>query len=107
MLNRYAKYVLAFIVACFLTGCGYREGVIQKDPIAYLWFTGNTEQALVSLDDKEPFVLNRTEGTQEENLTYYQVPPGKHRIVVKKGSEIVVDRVLIIGDGSIKEIRIP
>jgi hypothetical protein len=107
MLNRYARYLIALVLACVITGCGYREGVIQKDPIAYLWFTGNIEQALISLDDKEPFSLSRAEGTQEGSLTYYQVPPGKHRIVVKKGSEVVVDRIFIVADGTIKEIQIP
>lgn len=107
MLSRYAKYFLVFIVVCFVIGCGYKEGVIQKDPVAYLWFTGSAEQASVFLDDKEPFVLNKSGGSQEGNLTYYQVPPGKHRIVVKKGSEVVVDRIVIVGDGAIKEILVP
>jgi hypothetical protein len=107
MLSRYAKYLLAFILACFVTGCGYKEGVIQKDSVAYLWFTGNTEQSLVFLDGKEPFALNQTGGSEKGKPTYYQVPPGKHRVVVKKGNEVVVDRVLIVGDGIIKEILVP
>jgi hypothetical protein len=107
MLNRYAKCVLVLIVGCFIAGCGYTEGVIQKDPIAYLAFTGNTEQALVFLDNKEPFVLNNIGANQEGKPTQYQISPGKHRIVVRRGSEVVVDRILIVGDGNIKEIQIP
>jgi len=107
MISRYMEYLLVLILAFFVTGCGYKEGVIQKDPVAYLWFTGSAEQASVFLDDKEPFVLNKGGRSQEGNLTYYQVPPGKHRIVVKKGSEVVVDRIVIVGDGAIKEILIP
>lgn len=107
MLNRYRKCVFALVAICFIAACGYTEGVIQKDSVAYLWFTGNTEQAFVSLDGKEFFPLSRIPESQEGKLTYYQVPPGKHRVTVKKGSEVVVDRIFIVGNGTIKEVQIP
>lgn len=103
MISSYSKYLLVFVLALFVTGCGYKEGVVQRDSVAHLWFTGSAEQAYVFLDDKEPFVLNSSEG----KLSYYQVTPGKHRIVVKKGTEVVVDRIIIVAEGAIKEIQIP
>jgi hypothetical protein len=103
MMNSYSKYLLVFVLALFVVGCGYKEGVVQKDSVAHLWFTGSTEQAYVFVDDKEAFVLNSSGG----KLTYYQIAPGKHKIVVKKGNEVVVDRIIIVSDGAIKEIQIP
>ena len=102
-MSSYSKFALVLVLALLVTGCGYKEGVVQKDSVAHLWFTGSAEQAYVSVDDKEPFALNSSGG----NLTYYQVAPGKHRIVVRKGTDVVVDRVVIVGDGAIKEIQIP
>jgi len=99
----------------FIAGCGYREGIIQQDLKSYLWFTGETENALVFIDDKEPFALQESNYAQEDagrkthknDFIHYQLAPGKHKIVVKKNGRIVVDRVLILGGGMTKEISIP
>lgn len=84
-----------------ISGCGYKEGTLVKDPVSYLWFTGNITEAIVFVDDKKPFELGK------EGLVYHQIPPGQHRIIVKKGQEVVVDRILIIGNEITKEIQIP
>jgi hypothetical protein len=90
-----------FLATFYIAGCGYKEGALVKDPVSYLWFTGNTSQAIVTIDDTKSFEL------EKEGLIHYQIPPGKHRVVVRKGSEVVVDRVLIIGNEITQEIRIP
>lgn len=113
MSTKILKAFLVFAVLCWFAGCGYREGVLIKEPVSYLYFTGNTENAFVSIDDKEGFSLSKATlsqdagGGQAGKPTYYQVPPGKHRIAVRIGGELVVDRVLIIGNGTTQEIRIP
>lgn len=109
-MSRYLKVCAAFLMLTFpLGGCGYREGVLVKEPVSYLWFTGNIEQAYARIDDKEPFEisgLSRTEGSSG-SLIYYQIAPGKHRITVEKARTLVVDRILYIGNGTIQEIQLP
>jgi hypothetical protein len=101
MVRKIQKTLLVILVCLHLAGCGYREGTLVKDPVSYLWFTGNISQANVIIDDKKPFEL------EKEGLVYYQIPPGKHRIIVKKGGGVVVDRILIIGNEITQEIKIP
>ena len=99
----------------FFFGCGYHEGVVQEDRKSYLWFTGETESAVVILDDIETFELKSSHYIDKETgerkkstkLTHYQIAPGKHRLIVKKNDRVVVDRVLIIGNGITREIQIP
>ncbi len=101
MVPKTQKLLLTVLALLNFAGCGYREGTLVKDPVSYLWFTGNITQANVIIDDKKPFELTK------EGLVYYQITPGTHRIIVKKGEEVVVDRVLIIGNETTKEIQIP
>ena len=103
MFCRIGKILLVMIALCYLSGCGYKEGVLVKDPVSYLWFTGNVAQATVMIDDQKSFAIDKG----KEGLVYYQIPPGTHRIIVKKDGAVVVDRVLLIGNGTIKEIQIP
>jgi hypothetical protein len=98
--HKISRILLLVLAFCHFAGCGYKEGTLVKDPVSYLWFTGNITQANVIIDDKKPFELTK------EGLVYYQIPPGKHRIIVKKGEEVIVDRILIIGNETTKEIQI-
>jgi hypothetical protein len=97
-------------------GGGLKEGVVHKDSKSYLWFTGNTHEAIVFIDDLNPIVLdeiNRNAGDQDANVSnksgqvHYQISPGKHTIVVKKSGKEVVNRNILIGDGITTEIQIP
>ena len=100
--------ILFFGVAC-LAGCGYQEGVLVKEPASYFWFTGNFQEAWVKIDDKEPFAPGKS-GTAPgsgEGKVYYQISPGKHRVIVERGGQKVVDKVFYVGDGTIQEIQIP
>ncbi len=101
MVRKIQNFLLVILAFFHLVGCGYKEGTLVKDSVSYLWFTGNIAQANVTIDDRKPFELGK------EGLVHYQIPPGKHRIIVKKGGEVVVDRILIIGNEITKEIQIP
>lgn len=100
-----------------LTSCGYREGVTVAEPAAFLAFGGNTAGATVRIDDGISFSLGEGRGTtitsatgeKEKYLagTHYRIVPGKHRIQVEKNGELVVDRELLIGDGTTREISVP
>jgi len=94
--------------------CGYREGILQKEPVSYLWFTGNVERSMVSIDGGEPFALQVTDLPRdasskegEAKYVHYKLSPGKHRITVTRDGQIVVDRVLILENENIREIQVP
>lgn len=114
MNRKYRGVACALIVFLLIAGCGLREGVYQPAQRSYLWFTGDTGGAQVYIDDLEPFSLRamdnpspRNEVERKDQEVRYEVRPGKHRIVVKKGGVAVVDRLVLIGDGAIKEIKVP
>lgn len=104
------------IVAMFVVaGCGYQEGIRQPDRQSYIWFSGETKEAMAIIDDNEPFKVEQTssvdsetgERVSKQGRTLYQVKPGKHEIVVKKDGQVVVHRDLMIGAGATKEVRVP
>lgn len=104
----------AVVAAVFvLVGCGYQEGIRQPDRQSYIWFSGETKDAVAIIDDNEPFKVKHPSSfdsetwEKESGRTLYQVKPGKHEIVVKKDGQIVVRRYLIIGAGATKEVQIP
>ena len=101
------KTIYLFSIAClfiFLTSCGYKEGITQPSSNSYLKFTGNTHNALVIIDDSNPFPIQ----TSNENgrVIHYQLSPGKHRIIVKRNNDVVLNREVLIGNGMTKEINI-
>lgn len=90
--------VVGVLVFC---GCGLKETVTQKEKVSYLTFTGDTVGAIVRIDDLEPIVLNN-----EKNI-HYEMSSGKHHVVVIKDGAKVVNRTILLGSGSSKEIKIP
>jgi len=84
-------------------GCGLKETVVQKEKISYLSFTGNISNVIVHIDDLEPISLNNN---SSKNIRY-EISTGKHHIVVTKNGEEVVNRIILLGSGSVKEIKIP
>ncbi len=103
MLFRNIIYLgLALLMLC--GGCGLHEGVVLKESKSTLWFTGNTQDALVYIDDLAPISLNNSSGS---NPVHYKISPGRHSIVVKKSGKEVVNRNVLLGSGITKEIQIP
>lgn len=106
---------LALTVLLLCGGCGLKEGIVQKEPKSYLWFTGDTQDATVYIDDLAPIALNRQsstatnkdENTNRSNQVHYEISPGKHSIVVKKLGKELVNRRVLLGNGITKEIQIP
>ncbi|BBO79722.1 hypothetical protein DSCO28_02880 [Desulfosarcina ovata subsp. sediminis] len=96
-------------------GCGLKEGVIQKDSQSYLLFTGNTQSAVAYIDDFNPINLTKKINSASENNghtkynkeTLYEISPGKHKVIVKKDGNVIVERVLLLSGGITKEINIP
>lgn len=100
------KFIIISLFSLILFyGCGLNETVVQKEQISYLSFTGSTSHAIVHIDDLEPLILNNN--SQNNKKIHYEISPGKHHVVVLKNGEEVVNRVVLLGSGSVKEIKIP
>lgn len=114
MMMSYRAIGWIIVMCLFLCGgCGLNEGVVQKEPASFLWFTGNTENAVVYIDHLAPINLNETTGvsTDDENSSngdiHYRISPGKHTIIIKKAGLEIVNRNLLLGNGMTREIYIP
>lgn len=106
--------VVIIILAGYLSSCGYMEGVVQKAEKSYLWFTGNTENAIVYIDNKEfarlsPSYYVDESGTKRQKTEpiHYQIEPGKHEIRIEKDGKVLVNRSLLLGNQMTKEIEVP
>ena len=113
--QKLAFIILGLFVFLLCVGCGLKEGVVQKEAKSYLWFTGNTEGALVYIDDLKPIELGKNyyidsetgEKTEKNKEIHYELTPGKHRVIVKKMGTKIVNRIVLLGNGIVKEIEIP
>lgn len=91
---------LLFIVLLTFTGCGYKEGIKTSGQKAYLYFTGNVDDANVVIDNGPGFAVKAGVNNQ------YQIKPGKHLVQVFKNNVMVVNREIYVGDEIAKEIEV-
>jgi hypothetical protein len=96
------QVVAVFILALGLGACGHKEGVENVERRAFLYFTGYTNQAEVSVDGT-PFEVGR-QMTQNDR---YQIQPGVHLVEVRHAGRTLVKRQIYVTDGAAKEIQIP
>ena len=92
--------ITGLIGAIFLSGCGYKEGVVSATQKSYLFFTGNTNDTAVSVDNGGKF--NIEAGTNNQ----YAIKPGKHLVEVYKDNRLIIKREIFISDGISKEIEV-
>jgi hypothetical protein len=96
---------LFFLFLC--SGCGLKEGVVNTETKSYLWFTGDTQGAVVYIDDLDPFYLDRQGNKNSNGHVHYKISSGKHTIKIKKSGVEIVNRTLLLGNGITKEIQVP
>ena len=95
------KLILTVLLAIFLlSACGYKEGVITAAQKSNLFFTGNTGNVLVSIDGGERFPVKNG----RDNL--YSIAPGKHRVLVYRNGNVIVEKDIMVSDGVSKEIEV-
>jgi uncharacterized lipoprotein len=92
--------VASLLVVLLLSACGYKEGIHTAAQKSYLYFTGNIQSALVSVDGGAQFPVK----PGKDNL--YSISPGKHKVLVVEGGTILVERDIYVGDGVAKEILV-
>jgi len=84
----------------FVLGCGYKEGVSTGAQKSYLYFTGNTANVMVSVDNAAQFSVKNGRDNQ------YKIQPGKHLITLYRDNQIIIKREDFISDGIAKEIEV-
>jgi hypothetical protein len=93
-------YASTLVMLLILTGCGYKEGVISASQKAYLYFTGNTSDVLISVDKGATFSVEN--GREHQ----YKIAPGKHLVEVYRGQNLILKREIFVSDEVAKEIEI-
>ncbi|MFT5660863.1 MAG: hypothetical protein ACI9TV_001507 [Sulfurimonas sp.] len=92
--------IMALISMLFLSGCGYKEGVISVEGKSYVYFTGYTNDIEVSIDGGGPFKVKNGKNNQ------YVLKPGKHLIEVFRNNSTIVKREIYLGNEVGKEIGV-
>jgi len=92
--------LIALLTFASFSGCGYKEGVSTAAAKSYLYFTGHTDDALVSIDKGTRFSVDNGKNNQ------YAINPGKHIIEIYKNDSLVIKREIFVSDGISKEIEI-
>ena len=93
---------IALILLLLFSGCGLKEGVVHKEQKSFLSFTGNTKNATAHIDNLAPIRLKSS-----SKRIHYQISPGKHTIIIKRSGVEIVNRNILIGNGTTREIQIP
>jgi len=112
-----------FIIVGFI-GCSTpaRETqVTQGDQKSYIFFSGNVKEAIAYIDGK-PFLLTEDSissaasgqsnnaqvmSTTKIGRNLIQIAPGKHEVKVIKNNQILVHRIILVGEGTAFELPIP
>ncbi len=95
-----AVTAIALFIALIISGCGSKTGVQTSAQKAYIYFTGNTNNIVVSIDKGESFSVKAGQTNQ------YSVKPGKHLLEVTRDGVLIIQREIYVGDSIAKEIEI-
>ena len=97
---KYIIICIALLSTLWLCGCGYKEGVSAGDQKSFLYFSGNTKNLTVSVDNGEIFSVENGRDNQ------YKIKPGKHTVRVYREEKMIVEREIYVGDEIAKEINL-
>jgi hypothetical protein len=108
MKNLLLAMLIASICVVFLSGCGgYKEGMVQPDQESFIWFSGNLEAAVATIDNGAAIKLDEPSEADPKGKTLYRLKPGKHDVVVTRNGQVIVNRSIMVGSGAAKEIAVP
>ena len=85
---------LSALPCCFSS----RQEVLQKDSGAFITFTGNMEDARVSVTRDGSAIWTNI---QVEEETRYAIKPGTYEVTVTRGGSVVVRRRIFLDDGNV------
>jgi len=105
------RFAVAFIIGTVALGCGIHEGMVQREDLGFVEFTGNWQNADIRIDNLNPLILKSTsdpeKNVQDSPALIYKLPKGKHNIKVYRDGNLVVDRVVFIDSNMRLEVNIP
>lgn len=81
--------------------CALKDTTRQLDHGAYLAFEGEVVGLALQVDEEPARPLLAGEDVR------YEVPPGRRRVRVWHGAEVVVDRTVFVSQGQVLEIALP
>ena len=94
--------LILFGVLAIASGCWHSDsGTITKSAASFLVFSGDTTNALVTVDNRA-FAL-----TEENAKNHFELSPGIHRVKVEKQGHVVVDREILLSDRQTVEVAVP
>jgi len=107
------RLALFGLMAFGFWGCGFNEGIIQKQELGFLKFVGDSGDVVVQIDG-DSRIPTGTAGAAEgrnsvdvgENVVY-QLPPGKHTIKVYRDGKLVVNRIVVLDNQVVTEVLVP
>lgn len=94
--------LLVLLSALLFTGCFARLGgqvIGGKDAVIH--FLGNRSGTVAEIEGYEPLTLD------DSKREWVNVAPGTRQLVVRRGSEILVSRKLVLDAGITLEVKIP
>lgn len=91
---------ISVVALLLLSGCGYKDGVSTEAQKSYLYFTGNTNDVLVSIDDGTKFSVKNGKNN------HYAITPGKRLIQVFRKDALILKQEIFVSDGIAKEIEV-
>ena len=92
--------VLGLLGLLLISSCGYKEGIATSEQVAYLYFTGDTNNVMVSIDGGQKFSVSSGRDHQ------YKITPGTHTVRIYRGESLIVERQIYLSDGVAKQIGV-
>ena len=83
-------------------GCALREESVQLEEVAYVTFVGDPGELRFQVDDGEPVALKDT-----HREVRYEAAPGRRRVRVWRGDELIVDRLIFLSRGQSFRVVLP
>ncbi len=110
-MNTKAKALFLCFALCLLTllfvmpSCfSKREEILQKEDTCHFQFTGNLDEALVSVTRNGQPVWTDMEVDEDER---YTIKPGTYKVQVTRNNELIVNKIVFLAGGNTREIHIP
>ncbi len=83
-------------------GCALKRTTAQTVDTGYLSFRGERGGLLLQVDENEP----RSLAISGRDVRF-EIAPGRRHVRVRRGKDIVVDRVVFVSHGEVFEVVLP
>jgi len=105
--------LMVLCASVLLGGCGYHEGVVVRDEMAYVQLVGDWTNVAVQIDNTEPTLLKYEpdpydpQAPPRQPALKYAMATGKHTIKLYREGRLILDRVVFLSNQQTTEVRVP